>query len=149
MLLTIRISIGLLFHFPGALIDLDRTDCLDDQVLEAVHRVSKHVAVLQSEELDNRRAELIVVAQLDLSLYFLHLLGRVHRHVQLPPDCVGVLHLLERLGSGQHIRQDGLKRLILYLLQPIVLHLAVGGTSRAQQLDPAVPKNRFAGLAQE
>jgi hypothetical protein len=146
LLLTIRISIGLLFHFPGALIDLDRTDCLDDQVLEAVHRVSKHVAVPQSEELDNRRAELIVVAQLDMPLYFLHLLGRVHRQFQLPPDCVGVL---ERLGSGQHIRQDGLKRLILYLLQPIVLHLAVGGTSRAQQLDPAVPKNRFAGLEQE
>ena len=30
-----------------------------------------------------------------------------------------------------------------------MLLLAVGDTSRAQQLDPAVPKNRFAGLAQE
>ena len=146
MLLSILVIIGLLFHFHGALVDLDRTDRLDDQVLEAVHRVSKRVAVLQPEELDRRRAELIAVAQLDLPLYFLHLLGRVHRHLQLPPDCVSVL---ERLGCGRHLRQDGLERLILHPLQPIVLLLAVGGTSRVPQLDPAVPKNRFAGHAQE
>ena len=37
----------------------------------------------------------------------------------------------------------------MQLLQPILLLLAVGDTSRAQQLDPADPKNHFAGLAQE
>ena len=56
---------------------------------------------------------------------------------------------VQRLGCGRHLPQDGLERLILQLLQPIVLLLAVGGTSRARQLDPAVPKNCFAGLAQE
>ena len=30
-----------------------------------------------------------------------------------------------------------------------MLLLAVGGTFRVPQLDPAIPKNRFAGLAQE
>ena len=80
MHLSILVSIGLLFHFHGALVDLDRTDRLDYQVLEADYRVSKRVSVLQSKELDRRRAELITVARLYLPLYLLHLLGRVHRH---------------------------------------------------------------------